>query len=325
MDKDGSFIRKPSAFVKNEIVEGGRFAPEAGRYHLYIALACPWACGTLTALHFKGLAKAIGVSVVHPTWARTRPDDPADTHCGWHFRKPGDAPVANSLGHGANECDDACVPDDVNGFGTIRDLYEKADDTSGKYSTPVLWCKKEQTIVSNESMEILRMFDSSFDTFCEHPENKLFPDSTQKKAEALNEFIYSTINNGVYRCGFAQKQPAYQKAMNELFSSLDRLEKDFGSSAHKFLTGDSFTWIDLRLYHTLVRFDPVYNVYFKTNRKKIADYPNLLNYVRECYSVEAVKKTTNIKHIKMHYYTSHPTLNTYGIIPESNGMSLEKP
>jgi len=325
MDDDGRFQRTDAAF-RNQVEEGGFFAPEADRYHLYVSLACPWAAGTLAALKYKGLDKAIGYSVVHPTWGPTKPDDPADEHTGWHFKSPGDDPVSNTLGHGSFECDDACIPDSVNGAKTVRELYELAKDTTGKYSTPVLWCKKENTIVCNESIEILKIFDSAFDEFAEHPERKLFPKDQLEATEALNEYIYPNINNGVYRCGFARSQKAYSEAHSDLFSSLERVEAHLAANHAKgidFLTGDELTWIDLRLYNTLVRFDPVYVVYFKTSHKRIADFPHLLQFMRRCYSIPEIKATTNIKHIKMHYFTSHPALNTYGIIPESNGPDLE--
>jgi len=328
MSEKGEFKRTAAGF-RNTIEKGGLFEPEAGRYHLYVSLACPWAAGTLAALRYKGLSDAIGHSIVHPTWGRTRPDDPEDAHCGWHFKSPGDEPVPNSLGHGSNECDDACVPDSVNGAKTIRDLYEMANDNTGKYSTPILWCTKSKAIVCNESLDILKIFDGSFDDVAKHPERKLFPTDAKQAAaaEALNDYVYPTVNNGVYRCGFAKKQAAYEKAHKELFESLDRLEEHLKSNHEKgvdFLTGSEMTWIDLRLYMTLVRFDPVYVVYFKTSHKRIADFPNLLRFVRKCYSIPEIKASTNIKHIKMHYFTSHPALNTYGIIPAHNGPSLEE-
>lgn len=322
VDKKGEFKRTAAGF-RNKIKPGGRFAPEAGRYHLYIALGCPWANGTLTALRLKGLDKVIGVSIVHPTWARSRPNDPDDDHKGWQFKAPGDPPVSSATGYGSFECDDALVPDTVNGCAFVRDLYELAEDKTGKYSTPLLWCKKENTIVCNESMDILKMFDSAFDDLCEHPERKLFPLDTLDAANALNDFIYPTINNGVYRCGFAQSQEAYDSAVSQLFSSLDRVEEQLNLGPHSFLTGNDFTWIDLRLYNTLVRFDCVYITYFKTNSKRIADYPHLLSYMRRCYAIKEVRETTNLRHIMMHYFTSHPRYNPYAVIPESKGPSLE--
>mmetsp|Transcript_11451 Transcript_11451/g.30605 ORF Transcript_11451/g.30605 Transcript_11451/m.30605 type:complete len:338 (+) Transcript_11451:78-1091(+) len=321
IDSKGDFQRSAAGF-SNKVAPESRFEPEASRYHLYVALGCPWANGCLTALKFKGLEDIISVSVVHPTWRRTRCDDPEDLHTGWHFRAPGDAPVTNELGHGSFECDDACIPDTVNGCKTIRELYERANDQTGKYTTPVLWCKKEGTIVSNESMEILQILDSAFDEWCKHPERKLFNKAEAAAAEELNSYIYPTVNNGVYRCGFARTQEAYVRAHAELFASLDRLEALLAKSGTAFLTGSEFRWIDLRLYMTLVRFDPVYVVYFKTSHKRLADFPHLLRFVRTCYSIQAVKATTNIKHIKMHYFSSHPTLNTYGILPASDGPEL---
>lgn len=325
MDDDGRFKRTAASF-RNTIEAGGRFAPEAGRYHLYVSLACPWAAGTLAALKYKGLEDAIGVSIVHPTWGPTRPEDPDDGHIGWQFKNPGDEPLTNALGHGSFECDDALIPDSVNGAKTVRDLYEMAKDTTGKYSTPLLWCKKENTIVCNESIEILKLFDSIFDEFATHPERKLFKESEMEEAEALNEYIYPTVNNGVYRCGFATSQSAYLEAHTQLFESLERLERHLEEKDKEgipFLTGKELTWIDLRLYQTLVRFDPVYVVYFKTSHKRIADFPHLLQFLRRCYSVPELKASTNIRHIKMHYFTSHPKLNTYGIIPVSDGPELE--
>lgn len=335
IDKDGNFKRTPSGFT-SKIETGGRFEPEANRYHLYVALGCPWAAGTLAALKYKGLEGIVGHSVVHPTWRKTRPDSEDDEHTGWHFRNPGDPPVTTVSGHGSMECDDALIPDTVNGAQTIRELYELANDQTGKYTTPLLWCKKEKTIVNNESLEILKMFDESFGNLAEHPERCLFPPELQAQAEEWNELIYNTVNNGVYKCGFALTQAAYENAHKELFASLDKLEAHFAErnndgessdGSNKFLMGDQLTWLDIRLYMTLVRFDPVYVVYFKCSQKKIGDgdYPNLLKYMRTCYQqIPAIREATNIRHIKMHYFTSHPTLNIYGIIPVSNGPSLSE-
>jgi len=322
VDAKGGFARTAAGW-RNKVEVGGEFPPEADRYHLYIALACPWAAGTLSVLFLKGLEGAISYSVTHPTWRRTRPDDENDTHAGWHFCAPGDPPVSNANGHGSFECDDALIPDSLNGAKCVRDLYELANDEVGKYSTPVLWDKKQKTIVNNESTEILRMLNDCFNDFAAHPEVDLYPDASQKEAEELNSFIYPTVNNGVYRCGFSQSQEAYEEALGELFSSLDRLEAHLAS--RRYLTGAAFTWLDLRLYHTLVRFDPVYHLYFKANLKRIQDYPNLLGFVRDVYQMDAIKKTTNMRHIKMHYYTSHAHLNPFGIIPGSNGPDLTVP
>eukprot|EP00913_Durusdinium_trenchii_P016561 g15566.t1 len=249
-DVQGAFKRVNSVW-RNVIEEDGQFAPEPNRYHLYVALACPWADGALAALFMKGLEDCIGYSVVHPTWQRSRPEDPQDQHHGWTFRQPRDAPLSNGLGHGSFECDDALVPDSVNGAKFVRDIYEKAGDTGGKYSTPLLWDKKQNTIVNNESMDILRMFNTA------------------------NAWIYPNINNGVYRCGFAKSQEAYDIAAQDLAGALSKAEELL--SKQRYVCGDTFTYMDLRLFMTLIRFDAVYVVYFKTNMGTIEmNFPNLL-------------------------------------------------
>ena len=328
MASDGEFKRTAAAFLGGQVAPGTKYEPAAGRYHLYVSLACPWAAGTLTALHVKGLDHVISHSICHPTWRRTRPDDPDDKHYGWHFKSPGDAPVSNELGHGENECDEACVPDSVNGFGTMRQVYELAKDTSGKYSTPVLFDKETSTIVSNESLDILRIFDSSFQALlartlepypyrtptpnpsqarasgldlapphlplqdlAKNPKIDLFPGGeTAAELEALNkEVVYEGVNNAVYKCGFATKQKAYDDSFKQLFASLAILEERL---ATKRFLGDTAqpTWLDIRLFHTLVRFDPVYVVYFKTNAKFIADFPNLLGFMRDVYQWSEVRR-----------------------------------
>ncbi|PNG99750.1 Glutathione S-transferase omega-like 2 [Tetrabaena socialis] len=180
----GGEFRRTDAGFRSSIEPGGRFEPEAGRYHLYVSLACPWACRCLAVLSMKGLEDAIGVSVVHPTWQRTRPDIPGDEHTGWAFRDPSDPPLASSTGFGSFP-GDGCVPDTVNGAKFVRDLYEKAADTTGKYSVPVLWDKKEGTIVNNESSEIIRMFNSAFNGVAKVPGESADPraaeDPTQRR------------------------------------------------------------------------------------------------------------------------------------------------
>jgi putative glutathione S-transferase len=316
----GEFTRVEAIF-RAKIAPGGAHPPEANRYHLYVAYACPWAAGTLSMLYLKGLDGVVGVSTAHPTWLRTRPDDPEDTHTGWHFRSPGDPPVPNSAGHGSNEVDNDCIPDTVNGCKTARELYELAKDTGGKYSTPILWDKASKTIVSNESLDILHCLNGELNQFAKHPEVNLYPPELEAELQALNEWIYPMINNGVYRSGFARTQEAYEIALGEVFTSLDRVETIL--STKRYLTGDKFTWLDLRLFHTLVRFDPVYVTYFKCNVKRIADYVHLPNYVRDIYQMEPIRRSIKMKHIKMHYFTSHPVLNTYGVIPVYNGIDLE--
>jgi len=321
----GKYVRKASEFM--HFVGTDRFPAEAGRYHLYVSMACPWAAGVLSALYLKGLEKVISVSVVHPTWQRTRPDDPNDKHNGWVFRNPGDAPLSNALGFGKFDCDDACVPDPVFGAETLRDVYEAGGAKLFKFSTPLLLDKKTKTIVNNESSQLLRMFNSAFNDFAEHPEVDLFPEAQEAALESFNDFIYPDINDGVYKCGFAKSQEAYEEAMVALFAALDRVEAHLATSRYLTDAPQGLTWIDLRLYHTLVRFDPVYHTYFHTNLKRIeADYPNLLGFVRDVWQTfEGVRRATNIKHFVEHYYSSHPVLNTYAIVPMSRGPDLTVP
>ena len=340
--KTGAFIRKESAF-RNFIVQGdssSRFQPEPNRYHLYVSLACPWANRCVATLYMKGLQDVIGLSITHPTWQRTRPNDANDTHTGWVFASPEDPPFKNSAGYGSFGCQ-GCIPDTVNGAKFVRDLYELADDTSGKYSVPVLWDKKEKTIVNNESAEIMRMFNSAFNDYAKHPEIDLFPEHLAGEIEEVNAWVYPSINNGVYRCGFATSQEAYDVAFgyvfftvffnffrsththspiyththtySELFSALDKAEEIL--TKRRYIAGDVLTEADIRLFMTLIRFDPVYVVYFKTDKKCIREYPALREYVRDMYSTPGVKESINITHIKTHYFTSHPRLNAYAIIP----------
>lgn len=299
---------------------------EPGRYHLHVALACPWACGTYSMLKLKGLQDAISVSIVHPTWQRTKPDDPDDDHCGWVYRRPGDPPLTNTLGHGSFPCDEALVPDGATECASIREVYNLCGDTEGPFTTPVLWDKKEKKIISNESMDILYILNHSFNGIAKHPDRTLYlPEGSELESELelLNKtLIYPKVNNGVYRCGFARSQAAYDEAVGELFAALGELNDILGS--RRFLAGDNFTWLDLRLFHTLVRFDPVYVVYFKTNERRLEDFPHLLAFVRDVFSIDEVGSSINMAHIKMHYFTSHPHLNTFGIIPVSNGPDLNQ-
>jgi len=319
-DKKTGEYKRHSSKHRHFINDGDQYPAEAGRYHLHVSLACPWACGTLAALFLKGLEDTITYSIVHPTWGKTKPEDDNDKHFGWMYYSPGDDPVPNPLGHGSNDCDDALIPfADVK---SIRELYELSGDFQGPFTTPVLWDKKSSTIVNNESTEILLMLNGEFNAFAKHPEVDLYPQELEQELTKLNDtLVYPKVNNGVYRSGFARSQEAYNKAVAEVFDSLEVLEHRM--SKQRFLSGDKFTWLDLRLFMTLVRFDPVYTTYFKTNLKRIADYPNLLGYVRDIYSMEPIKKSINMKHIKTHYFTSHPHLNTFGIVPISDGPDLE--
>lgn len=316
MNVSGEFQRKDSTFREIISLEHSTYKPEAGRYHLYISLACPWANGVYCLLKMKGLEDIIGVSIVHYSWQRTRPDDENDLHTGWVFNDPNDLPVTAMSGSKNHSCD-GCIPDINYGVGSIRDLYEMSDDTSGKYSVPVLWDKKTKTIVNNESLDILPMFNSAFDSFL--PEGSpgrllnLYPADLTTEMQETNSWVYNDINNGVYRSGFATSQAAYDKAVTSLFESLDRAEDILSKS--RYLCGSRLTFVDLRLFMTLIRFDEVYVVYFKCNVRQISNYHNLTNYMRELYQNEDIRSVINMMHIKGHYFTSHVKLNTYGIIP----------
>ncbi|KAI8474952.1 MAG: glutathione S-transferase [Monoraphidium minutum] len=320
--KDGAFVRTDAGF-RAHIGDAGIEA-EAGRYHLYISLACPWANRCLAALYLKGLEDVIGVSVVHPTWQRTRPDDPKDAHCGWAFRAPSDPPVTSSTGHGAFGCK-GCVADGVNGARFVRDLYELAGDTTGKYTVPVLWDKKRSTIVNNESSEIMRMINASFNHLAKHPGLDLYPPHLRADIDSANEWVYPSINNGVYRCGFAQKQEPYEAAFKELFAALDRCEAIL--ARQRYIAGGALTEADVRLFMTLIRFDAVYVVYFKTDARRISDYPHLRGYVRDLMATHggAIGRSIDMRHIKTHYFTSHPALNPYAIVPVGGEAWWEQP
>lgn len=319
INADGGLARTASA-LDTVPAAGTEYPPEADRYHLYVAFGCPWAAGALTALYLKGLDHVISHSVVHPTWCRTRPDDADDKHIGWQFKNPGDAPVSNPEGVGSFECDDALIPDPVFNATTLRDAYLAGGADPGKYTTPALLCKKTKKMLCNESLLILRMLDSQFQDLARNPGLCLFPPEKEPSLVAINEWVYPNLNNGVYRAGFCRSQSAYDTAVTDVFAALDRLEEIFGTNPY--VGGDSLTYMDIRIYHTLVRFDPVYITYFKTNLRRIVDYPNLLAFLRRMAQHEGVKRATNIRHIKMHYYTSHPAFNAYAIIPVYDGPDI---
>uniref|UniRef100_A0A1D2AFA8 GST C-terminal domain-containing protein n=1 Tax=Auxenochlorella protothecoides TaxID=3075 RepID=A0A1D2AFA8_AUXPR len=321
MGDKGAFKRQESVF-RNQVAKGSRFEPEAGRYHLYVSLACPWASRCVAGLYLKGLEESIGLSVTHPTWQRTRPDSPDDTHAGWTFASPGDAPFTPVSGHGSVDCA-GCVPDPHYHAKNVRQLYELAEDTFGKYTVPILWDTKEKTIVNNESSEILRIFNSAFNDVATKPELDLYPEDLRAKIDEVNDWVYTYINNGVYRCGFATSQEAYEEAFRGLFEHLDKAEALL--SKQRYLAGERFTEADLRLFVTLIRFDEVYVVYFKTNKKAIHEYPNLCNHTRDVFQIPEVRESVNIDHLKRHYFTSHPKLNTYSVIPVGGEAWWEQP
>ncbi len=293
---DGEFRRQAVTF-RGEIEEGGQHPPEAGRYHLYISHACPWAHRTLIFRKLKGLEDAISLSVVDPYMGAN----------GWEF--------------GSSE---GCIPDPIHGAKTLHEVYTKADPHyTGRVTVPVLWDREHGTIVNNESSELIRMFDAEFDSVAERPEPDFYPEPLRAEIDEINAFVYPNVNNGVYRCGFATTQEAYEEAFGELFAALDDLEGRLGK--RRYLAGDRITEADWRLFTTLVRFDAVYVGHFKCNRNRIADMPNLQGYLRELYQVPGVAETVNMTHIKRHYYESHDTINPTRVVPVGPEIDFTAP
>jgi len=270
--------------------------------------------------HLKGLEDVISITVVHPTWRKTKPDDKDDHHNGWVFGAPQDSDetFANTAGDGGpfTAALEGCDPNPLFESFSIRDVYEKARDTDGKYTVPILWDKKTSRIVSNESADIIQMFNDQFNDFSSIPNLSLAPNDLKDRMQEVDAWIYPGINNGVYRCGFATSQKAYDQAIQELTDSLDRVVDIL--SQQRYIAGDRLTLSDIRLFATLLRFDEVYIVYFKTNTRSVEHSPVLLNYCREIYQM--VAPTVNMEQIKQHYFTSHPNLNKFSIIPRGGNM-----
>ena len=289
----GRFQRQASAFRHWVTPDGsagpsgeGGFQAEPGRYHLYVSLACPWAHRTLIFRRLKGLEAAISVSVVH--WHMGEQ--------GWAFREgPG------------------TLSDPIHGAGHLHEVYTQAmADYTGRVTVPVLWDRQRGTIVSNESAEIIRMFNTAFDAWGDSSLD-FYPEDLHAEIDAVNARVYETVNNGVYRAGFATSQEAHEEAVTALFETLDWLEQRL--SERRYLLGDRLTEADWRLFTTLLRFDPVYVGHFKCNLRRLVDYPNLWAYTRDLYQVPGVAETVNLEHIKRHYYGSHKTVNPTGIVP----------
>jgi putative glutathione S-transferase len=292
-DEKGGFVRQTSSFRNWVTPDGsagptgeGGFAAEAGRYHLYVALICPWASRTLIGRKLKKLEDVISLSVL----------EPALTEQGWHF---GDYPGSDR--------------DTVNGASYLHELYTRTDPTiSGRATVPVLWDKQGNTIVNNESADILRMLNSGFGDLADSTYD-LYPADLAEEIDALNARIYPRFNNGVYRAGFATTQVAYEEAFHEVFAMLEELEERF-ADGRNFLSGDVFTEADIRLFVTLVRFDVAYHGLFKCNLRRIADYANLSRYLDRILAIPGIRETVNIDHIKTGYY-SVKALNPTGIVP----------
>jgi putative glutathione S-transferase len=297
---DGSFNRPQSGF-RNFISSkpGSKYPPEPNRYHLYVSLACPWASRTVGVRYLRGLESQIGLSIVNPIFKRTNPDSAEDLHNGWTFEPDEQFPEITT--------------DPVFGARTIREIYEKCGDTHHKYTVPVLFDKKTKTIVNNESSEIIRML-TEFKP-ARNADLDLYPEDLREKIDEINEWIYNSINNGVYKAGFAIQQAPYDKAAQAYFDALDRVESILTKQRY-LVSNDRFTEADLRLFHTLLRHDSVYMTHFKLNQARISDYPAITGFTREIYQMfpkELMEATA--KHSLNHYYRSHATINKFGIVP----------
>jgi putative glutathione S-transferase len=291
--ESGRFVRRPTRYHNFVTPDGspgpegeGGFPAEAGRYHLYVALSCPWAHRTVIFRSLKGLQNVVSMTVAEPLYGERS----------WRF---GSGP--------------GTTPDTANGKSELAEVYLAGDPKyTGRVSVPMLWDKKRRTIVNNESSEIIRMFNSAFDAFT-NVRTDYDPPELRAEIDRVNELVYRGINNGVYRAGFATAQDAYEEAAREVFASLDEVEQIL--SHQRYVAGGQITEADWRLFATIVRFDAVYYSHFKCNLRRIADYPNLSNYLRELYQVPGVAETVNMDHIKRHYYGSQRHVNPTGIVP----------
>ncbi|WP_167102638.1 glutathione S-transferase family protein [Sphingomonas oligoaromativorans] len=299
----GRFVRKDAAFRNWITADGsagpsgeGGFKAEPGRYHLYVSLACPWAHRALLLRAFKGLEEMISVSVVN--WLMLEK--------GWTFA---DAP--------------GVVPDPIHNARFLHEVYTAADPSyTGRSTVPILWDRQRGTIVNNESSEIIRMLNSAFDGIGATP-GDYYPQALRAEIDAVNARVYDTLNNGVYKAGFATTQAAYEEAVFPLFDTLDWLEERL--SKRRWLVGTDMTEADIRLFTTLIRFDAVYVGHFKTNLRRIADYPHLSAYLRDIYQTPGVAPTVNFEHIRKHYYQSHRTINPHGVVPAGPVLDLDSP
>ena len=286
-NNDGKFVRQDSKFRGQiEANKDAQFPAESGRYHLYVSLACPWAHRTLIFRALKGLEEHISVSVVSPNMLEN----------GWEF---GDY--------------DGATEDHLFGFDFMHQVYTKVKaDITTRVTVPVLFDKKTNQIVNNESAEIIRIFNTAFNELTGNHAD-YYPQAQHEQIDLINSFVYDNINNGVYKSGFATTQSAYEEAVENLFSALDKVEAILAKQ--RYLVGSEITEADWRLFTTLIRFDPVYVGHFKCNLKHIFDYPNIYNYMKELYQVEGVAATTDFDHIKQHYYFSHTMINPTQVVP----------
>jgi glutathionyl-hydroquinone reductase len=291
---DGSFKRQEDAFRDWVTADGSSGYPaQAGRYHLYVSLACPWACRTVIVRTLKGLEAAVGMTVV----------DPIRDERGWRF---------------------TAQPDPVNGWTFLREAYTATDPGyDARVTVPVLWDKERGRIVSNSDDDIMRMFETQFDAVATNPQLDLYPDDLRLQIDELNDFLYETFNNGVYRAGFATSQAAYERAAYEVFTTIDAMEERL--AYQRYLLGARPVETDWRFFVTLVRFDPVYYGHFKCNLRRIVDYPNLDGYLRDLYQIGGVAETVDFDQIKRHYYITQDEINPTGIVPIGPIMDLTQP
>ncbi|ARC19568.1 glutathione S-transferase family protein [Vibrio parahaemolyticus] len=288
----GKFVREDAGFrdwIKND--SEAVFQPESGRYHLYVSLACPWAHRTLIFRKLKGLEPHIDVTVVCPDMLSQ----------GWQMG----------------------LPEPLFGHTRMHQIYTQAKpDYTGRVTVPVLWDKKTNTIVSNESSEIIRMFNSAFNDLTGNHDD-YYPEPLRGVIDEWNDYIYPNVNNGVYRCGFATSQEAYEEAFESLFSALDKIDAHLAT--HRYLAGNKITEADWRLFTTLVRFDAVYVGHFKCNKQRIADYVNIQGYLKELYQIDGIADTTDFYHVKRHYYFSHTGINPTQVVPKGPDLDFSSP
>jgi glutathionyl-hydroquinone reductase len=292
---DGSFERQDDAFRDWVRADGSSEYPaQAGRYHLYVSLACPWASRTVIVRKLKGLEDAIGMTVV----------DPIRDDRGWRFMPS--------------------EPDPVNGWAYLSEAYFATDPGyRGRVTVPILWDERRRRIVSNSDDDIMRMLEFEFDAFATNPQLDLYPNPLRAEIDTLNDFLYEGFNNGVYRAGFATSQAAYEEAAYNVFATIDVMEERL--AYQRYLFGARPVETDWRFFVTLVRFDPVYYGHFKCNLRRIVDYPNLYGYLRDLYQLDGIAETVNFDHIKRHYYITHDDINPTGIVPIGPLMDLTAP
>jgi glutathionyl-hydroquinone reductase len=299
----GRFVR-PATRFRNWITEDGSAGPSGdggfpaarGRYHLYVSLACPWAHRTLIMRKLKGLEEIVSISVVEPLYG---------PHGWWFGTSPG------------------TIPDSVNGASELAEIYLRADPKyTGRVSVPVLWDKERRTIINNESAEIIRMLNGAFGRFT-NVRTDYYPQPLRAEIDRINTLTYENVNNGVYRTGFATTQEAYEEAFRSVFAALDEIEARLART--RYLVGNASTEADWRLFPTLIRFDAVYYSHFKCNLRRIIDFPNLSNYLRDLYQQGGVAETVNLDHIKRHYYGSQRHVNPTGIVPVGPALDFTVP